>query len=103
MEQNLLVKLYYICYIQKCGLEHLAKHLHESGNDALLQNNTEYIRSLMSEQQLSMWPLWVKDVVSKDVAGYIDYLEKNLGILSDIPSSTHLEEYTPETKTVLLC
>jgi len=98
----LFLKLYYSYIIQKRGLEHLVQKLKEGGHDGLLQFNTAFVGSLMTEQQRESWPLWVKEITSPVLASHMDQLERSYGILTDLPHSTHLHEYVPETKTVLV-
>lgn len=98
----LFLKLYYVYLIQRRGLEHLVATLKSGGHDGLLQFNTAYVSSLMSEQQRHMWPAWVDEVSSKMVGDYMDRLEASYGVLSDVHPCTHLEEIFPETKTALI-
>lgn len=98
---TLFLKLYYVYTIQRRGLEQLVHKLKEGGHEGLINFNTAYVRSLMTDQQKELWPVWVEEISSPTVANHMDQLEFVYGVLSDIPKCTHLQEIIPETKTIL--
>lgn len=100
--ETLLLKLYFVYSIQRQGLNHLLKILHDGGKQNLVLLNTAYVASLLSAQQRALWPSWIQDIDSPQMSGYAQLLESKHGVIRDIPPSTHLEEYVPETKTVLI-
>jgi len=103
MSDTLLLKLYYLYCIQNNGMTHLVESIINEGRQDLLDKNTEYVRSLMTKEQLSNWVMWSKDVLSEDTFQQMMKLDHVYGVIMDInePVSTHIQEYIPETKTVL--
>lgn len=103
MSDTLLLKLYYLYCIQNNGMTNLVEMIMNEGRQDLLDKNTEYVKSLMTNEQLSYWMPWSKEILSEEIFQRMMKLDHVYGVIMDIndPVSTHIQEYVPETKTIL--
>lgn len=98
----LLLKLYFVYITQNAGVNQLMKTLFEKGHKDLIVENTEYVKSIMTEEQLNYWGPWCKELLSEGTRNLFHVLESDYGVLGNTQKSvTHLEEYVPSTRTVL--
>lgn len=98
----MFLKLYFVYMIQRRGIENMVSLLNSRGQTHLVQLNQAFTMGLLTEQQKHYWGEWVKELTSPVVANHMDHLESLYGVIEDIRPSTHIEEFIPETKTVLI-
>lgn len=102
--EELTLKLYFLYMIQNKGMIQLMEKISKEGRDDIIHEHYNYIRSIITPEQLKYWSVWSKEMHSFSINSMIMEMDNYYGVIKDQDkkSSTHIQEYIPKEKTVLV-